>query len=326
MRAAAQLRMTIAALAALATLVGAGNSAAQTYPSKPMRIIAPYAAGGAVDLMARYMCEKFTVSMGQPCVVENKPGAGGIIGFDMVAKAEPDGHTLVVAPNNLTIIPSLYAKVPYDTIKDFAPVALLSYSPIMIGVHSGFPPKSLPDLVAYARSNDGKVNFTTCGPASPQHLAGEMLGSQGGFKWSHIPYKGCGAAIADVLSGTVPVFISTVAHILPQVKAGKMRGLAVLSAQRTQFAPEYPTVGETFPHYVVDVWFGMLAPGKVPPAVLARLNAEVNKALQLPDLKDKLSTQFYEPLGGTAERFAEVIRNDVAKYGKVIRDVGIKSD
>ncbi len=320
MKIGATLGMTLVALA----LAGAGNAAAQAYPSKPIRIIAPYAAGGAVDLMARYLCEKFTQSMGQPCVVENKPGAGGMIGFDQVAKAEPDGHTLAMAPNNLPIIPSLYAQVPYDTLKDLAPVALVSNSPIMIGVHSSFPPKSLPELVAYARANEGKVNFTTCGPASPQHLAGEMLGAQGAFKWAHIPYKGCGAAIADVLSGTVPVFISTVAHILPQVKAGKMRALAVLTAQRTPFAPEYPTVGETFPGYVVDVWFGLLAPGRTPPAIIARLNSEVNKALQQPDLKDKLKAQLYEPMGGTPEHFAELIRNDIGKYGKVIREVGIK--
>lgn len=323
MRSVAKLSMTIAALAALA---GAGNAAAQTYPSKPIRIIAPFAAGGAVDLMSRYLCEKFTLSMGQPCVVENKPGAGGMIGLNQVAKSEPDGYTLVMAPNTMTIIPSIYTKVPYDTLNDLAPIALVSHSPIMIGVHSSFPPQSLPELVAYAKANNGKVNFTTCGPASPQHLAGEMLGSQGGFKWTHIPYKGCSAAIADVLSGTVPVFISTVAHVLPQVKAGKMRALAVLTAQRTPFAPEYPTVAETFPGYVVDLWFGLLAPGKTPPAIIARLNAEVNKALQQPDLKDKLQVQLYEPMGGTPEQFAELIRNDIGKYGKVVREVGIKPD
>jgi tripartite-type tricarboxylate transporter receptor subunit TctC len=316
---------TIAAAAALAALFCGAPAAAQTFPSKPIRIIAPYTAGGAVDLMSRYLCEKFTASLGQPCVVENKTGAGGMIGIDFVAKSEPDGHTLVVVPNNVSIIPSLYAKVPYDTLKDLAPVALVSNTPIMIGAHPDFPAKSFQELIAYAKANNGKVDFTTCGPASPQHLAGEMLGGLGGFKWTHVPYKGCGDALTAVLGGTVPVFISTVAHFNPQIKSGKLRGYAVLGAERSQFAPDFPTVAESgFPGYNVDVWFGMLAPARTPAPVIARLNAEVNKALQAPDLREKLLQQAYEPLGGTPERLAELIRADMDRYGKVVIDAGIK--
>jgi tripartite-type tricarboxylate transporter receptor subunit TctC len=314
--------------AALAAALVAPPACAQPYPSKPMRIVAPYTAGGAADLLSRLLCEKLPAAMGQPCVVENKPGAGGIIGFDFVAKSEPDGHTLVMAPNNLAIIPvlpALYPKVPYDTLKDLAPVALVASTPIMVGAHPSFPAKSFPELIAFARANNGKVNFTTCGPASPQHLAGEMLAALAGFQWIHVPYKGCGDALTAVIGGTVPVFISTVAHFNPQIKAGKLRGFAVLSPTRSQFAPDYPTVAESgFPGYQVNLWFGLLVQGRTPAPVIARLNAEVNKALESPDLREKLLAQSYEPLGGPPERFAEAIRADMASFGKVVRDGGIR--
>jgi tripartite-type tricarboxylate transporter receptor subunit TctC len=299
---------------------------AQTFPSRPMRIVAPYAAGGAADLMARYLCERFPQSLGQPCVVENRTGAGGIIGIDAVAKAEPDGHGLVVVPNNVAIIPSLYARVPYD-MKDLAPIALVAGTPVMIGAHPDFPARSFQELIAYARANEGKVNFTSCGTASPQHLAGEMLASQAGIRWTHVPYKGCGDALTAVLGGTVPVFISTVAHFNPQIKAGKLRGYAVLSATRSSFAPDYPTVAESgFPGYEIDLWFGLMGPARTPQPVLARLNAEVNRILQAPDLRAKFAAQFYEPLGGTPERFAAAIRSDMERYAKAIREAGIKPE
>ena len=307
--------------------VCAAAAHAQAFPSKPMRIIAPYSPGGAVDLMARHLCERFTTSLGQPCLVENRTGAGGIIGIDAVAKAEPDGHTLVAVPNNVASIPFVYAKVPYDTLRDLAAVGLISSTPIMIGAHPDFPAKSFPDLIAYVKANSGRVNFTSCGTASPQHLAGEMLAAQAGFKWTHVPYKGCGDALTAVLGSTVPVFISTVAHFIPQIKSGKLRGYAVLSPGRTRFAPDYPTVAESgYPGFEFDLWFGLMAPGRTPAPVVARLNAELNKALQAPDLREKLAQQFYEPLGGTPERFAAAIRADMERYGRAIKEAGIKPE
>jgi len=314
------------AILLLAISVLALPSWAQTFPNKPVRIVAPYSAGGAVDLMSRYLCERFTATLGQPCIVENRTGAGGMIGFEAVAKAEPDGHTLVMAPNNLAIIPVLYSKVPYDTVKDLAPVALVTSTPIMIGAHPSFPAKDFAEFVKHARASSGNINYTTCGPASPQHLAGEMLAAQLGFKWQHVPYKGCAPALADVLGGQVPLFVSTVAHFNPQIKSGKLRGYAVLTPQRTQFAPDYPTVAESLPGYSVDLWFGLLAPGRTPPALVARINDEVNKALKQPELREKLLSQSYEPIGGPPERFAEAIRSDMEKFGKVIREAGIKPD
>jgi len=300
---------------------------AQTYPSKPVRIIAPYSAGGAVDLMARYLCERFPQSLGQPCVVENRTGAGGSIGMDAAAKAEPDGHTLVVVPNNVAIIPFMYAKVPYDTVRDLSPIGLIAGTPIMVGAHPEFPAKSFAELVSYAKANSGKVNFTTCGFASPQHLAGELLAVEAGFKWTHVPYKGCGDAISAVIGGTVPVFISTVAHFNPQIKAGKLRGYALFSPARSSFAPDAPTAREAgFPALQFDLWFGLMSSSKVPQPIQARLNAELNKVLQAQDLRDKLATQFYEPLGGTPERFAAAIKGDMDRYSRAIREAGIKPE
>ncbi|MGQ0654205.1 MAG: tripartite tricarboxylate transporter substrate binding protein, partial [Betaproteobacteria bacterium] len=278
----------------------AASAFAQSYPTRTVRIIAPYSAGGAVDLMARYLCERFPQSLGQPCVVENRTGAGGSIGMDAAAKAEPDGHTLVVVPNNVAIIPFMYAKVPYDTVRDLSPIGLIAGTPIMVGAHPEFPAKTFTELVAYAKANSGKVNFTTCGFASPQHLAGELLAVEAGFKWTHVPYKGCGDAISAAIGGTVPVFISTVAHFNPQIKAGKLRGYALLSPARSSFAPDSPTAREAgFPALQFDLWFGLMSSSKVPQTIQARLNAELNRVLQASDLRDKLATQFYEPLGGT---------------------------
>ena len=312
---------------ALCLVLAAAGAQAQTYPTKTVRIIAPYAPGGANDLMARYLCERFPQSLGQPCVVENRTGAGGMIGIDAAAKAEPDGHTLVMVPNNVATIPFVYAKVPYDTQKDLAPIALVAGTPIMVGAHPEFPAKTFTELVAYAKANSGSVNFTSCGTASPQHLAGELLAAEAGFKWTHVPYKGCGDALTAVIGGQVPVFISTVAHFNPQIKNGKLKGYAILSPARSPFAPDYPTARESgYPDMQFDLWFGLMTSSRVPAPVQARLDAELNKVLQAPDLREKLAQQFYEPLGGTPERFAQAIRADMERYGRAIKEAGIQPE
>ena len=313
------MKLLVALLALLAA-----SAQAQQFPTKTLKIIAPYAAGGANDLMARYLCERFQHSLGQACIVENRTGAGGMIGIDAAAKAEPDGHTLVMVPNNVATIPFVYAKVPYDTQKDLAPIALVSGTPIMIGADPDFPAKTFQDLITYVKANSGKVNFTSCGVASPQHLAGELLAREVKFTWTHVPYKGCGDALTAVLGHQVPVFISTVAHLVPQIKNKKLRGYAILGAERSRFAPEYPTAKELgYPDLQFDLWFGLMTSSKVPPAVLTRLNAEVNKALESPELREKLAQQYYDPIGGTPERFAQAIRADMDRYGRAIKAAGI---
>jgi tripartite-type tricarboxylate transporter receptor subunit TctC len=299
---------------------------AQGFPSKTVRIVVPFPPG-AVDLMARYLCEKFPQSLGQPCVVENKPGAASIIGLDSVAKAEPDGHTLVLSPNNLPILPALYAKLPFDPLADLAPVALVSRTPVMLGAHPAFPPKSFAEFIAYVKANPGKVSYTSCGLASVQHLAGEALKAMAGLDMAHIPYKGCGPAEVDVLGGQVPVIFSNAARFMPQIRAGKLRGYALTGARRSDFAPGYATIAESgYAGYDFDVWFGLLAPGRTPKDIVARLNAETNKVLALPDVRERLLAGFYEPIQSTPESFAGVIRGDMERYGRVIRQAGIRPE
>ena len=314
----------LAAGIALAGLLAPNIGQAQ-YPSRPIKIVVPFSPGGGTDVIARLMAERFQDSMGQTVLVENRPGAASIIGLEYVYRSEHDGYTLVLEPNNLVLLGPLYGKLPFDPIADFAPVALIGLSPNMIGGHPSLPARTFLELIAWAKANPGKLNFASCGTATPQHLAGEMLKVMAGIDMTHIPYKGCAPALADVLGGQVPLFFSTVAHLNPQIKAGKLRGFAVTGPPRTSFAPETPTVAESgYPGFNVDGWFGLLAPGRTPKDVVAKLNAEVNKALARQDVKDKLAAQGYELLGGTPERFAEVIRADLARLGKLIRDVGIK--
>jgi tripartite-type tricarboxylate transporter receptor subunit TctC len=312
-------------LCAAAVLTMPLSAASVEFPVKPVRMVVAAPASGAVDLMGRYMCERFSRYWNQPCVVENRPGASGMIGIDAVVKSDPDGHTLAMVPSNMVMIPSMYDRVPYDTLKDLAPVALISSTPIMIGAHTSFPANTFVEFLAYAKANPGKVDYTSCGPATPQHVAGEWLMSLTGIQATHIPYKGCGPAFADVLSGRVPVFISTVAHFEPQIKAGKLRGYAITDSKRTEFAPQYPTVAELgFPGYEVSVWFGLIAPGKTSRALIAKINADANRALSEPELRNRLQSQLYQPGGGTPEEFGALIRSDIEKYAKVIRAVGIK--
>jgi tripartite-type tricarboxylate transporter receptor subunit TctC len=299
---------------------------AQPFPSKTMHVVVPLPPG-AVELMARYMCEKFLQSLGQPCVVDNKAGGGGIIGSDYVAKARPDGHTLLLAGSSLANLPSLYAQMPFDVVRDLAPIALVSSTPVMIGASASFAPKSFREFIDYVRDNPGKVNYTSCGITSTQYLAGEALKSLAGLQMTHIPYKGCGPAEIDVLGGQVPVIISNAARFIPHIRAGRLRGYALIGATRTELAPGYATVAELgFPGYGFDIWFGLLAPARTPKEIIARLNAETNRVIALPDVKERFLSQFYEPLGGTPERFAEVIRTDIERYGKLIREAGIKAE
>jgi tripartite-type tricarboxylate transporter receptor subunit TctC len=303
----------------------ATQACAQAFPSKPIKIIAPFSPGGSVDLMARYICLSFTKSFGQECVVENKAGAGGIIGMSAMLAAPADGHTLAMMPSNLSIIPSLYNKVPYDTLKDVAPIALVSSTPLMIGTHPSVPAKSFQELISYIQQSKGKVSFTACGSASPQHLAGEMLGTIASLNWTHIPYKGCADAMVGVISGDIPVWFSNYTHFAPQIKAGKLKGFAMLGANRTSFAPEYPTVSESgFPGFEASVWYGLVGSSKIPASVISRLNEEVNKALNSPDMKEKLRQGEYEPIGGSTQKFGDVIKSDLVKFEAVIKKANIK--
>lgn len=320
-------------LPAARTLLGvaiamAGTLAmAQAYPSKPVRIIVPFPAGGGNDVTARLVGAKLTESLGQQFLVENRPGAGGTIGIEAAARSAPDGYTLMVVPQNLVINPSLFEKIGFDPVKDFAPIAVLVDSPVMIGVHAAVPANSLRELIAHAKASAGKLNYTSCGTGSPQHLAGELMNALAGTAMQHIPYSGCAPAVADVAAGRVEVLFATISHIVPHHKAGRMRGLATTGLTRSSLAPEFPTAIESgIADFDFNVWFGLLAPAKTPRDIVLKMNAEVNKVLADPTMKAQFEKQNFVTRGGTPEEFGKVINAEFARFAKLIRDVGIKPD
>lgn len=314
-------------LAAALALVAAASTFAQTYPEKPVRIIVPYAAGGTTDVMARVVGQRMGEAMGQPFVVENRTGAGGIVGMEMAHKSAHDGYTILMMPPNLSTLHALYGKLPFDPLKDFAPIVLVGVSPIGIAVHPSKPYRTIGELVAYAKANPGKVNYASCGAASPQHIAGEYLKSVAGIDIQHINYKGCGQATPDVLSGTIDVFFATVPNVVQHFKSGKLRGLGITGKVRSPNFPDLPTVAESgYPSYYVETWFGLIAPAGVPRPIVARLNAEANKALQRADVREKMAEQAFEPVGGTPEAFGAIIKADYERFGELIPRAGIKAD
>jgi tripartite-type tricarboxylate transporter receptor subunit TctC len=315
------------ALVGVAILMAGAHVMAQAYPTKPVHIIVPFPAGGGNDVTARLLGAKLSEALGQQFLVENRSGAGGSIGIQAVAKANPDGYTLMVVPQNLVINPSLLDRAGFDPLKDFAPIAVLVDSPVMIGVHASVPATNLKELIAHAKAAAGKLNYTSCGTGSPQHLAGEVMKSLTGVAMQHIPYGGCAPAVADAAAGRVEVLFATISHIVPHHKAGRMRGLATTGLTRSTLAPEFPTAIEAgVPNFDFNVWFGLLTPAKTPREIVLKLNAEVNKALADPAIKAQFEKLNLVPRGGTPEEFAKIIDEELARFAKLIRDVGIKPD
>ncbi len=317
----------VGALVGAAFAAACMHATAQTYPAKPVHVIVPFPAGGGNDVTARLLGAKLAEALGQPFLIENRPGAGGSIGIQAVAKANPDGYTLMVVPQNLVINPSLMERATFDPLKDFAPIAVLVDSPVMIGVHAAVPANNLRELIAHAKATGGKLNYTSCGTGSPQHLAGEVMKSLTGISMQHIPYGGCAPAVADVAAGRVEVLFATISHIVPHHKAGRMRGLATTGAVRSPLAPDFPTAIEGgIANFDFNVWFGLLAPAKTPRDIVLKVNAEVNKALADGAVRAQFEKQNLVPRGGTPEDFAKVIESEFTRFAKLIRDVGIKPD
>ena len=318
------LRILALLLVALASTAGAQ---AQKYPDRLVRIVVPYPAGGGSDTMARLVAQRLTEMWGQPVIVENKPGASGNIGLEGVARSAGDGYTLVLMPSNHSINPPLFGNLPFDPIKDFTPIVAVGSSPVFVAVNSSVPIRTVGELIAKLRASPGSLSYASCGNGTPQHLAGELMKATARIDMTHIPYKGCSVAIPDLLSGQVQVGFSTVANFNPHIKSGKLTGLAVTSKTRSALAPDIPTVAESgLAGYDVDVWFGLLGPAKMPPAVVEKINKDVNAILANRDIRDKLLQQYYEPMGGTPEQFANLIQTDLVRWGSLIRAVGIKVD
>lgn len=307
---------------------GAGGAAAQQgYPSRPIRFIVPYPPGGSTDILARVIGQNMSARWGQQVVIDNRSGAGGIVGTEIAATAPPDGHTIIMVTSSHATLPSLYKKMPYDTLKDFAPVTLVSSTPYILVAHPKLGVKSVKELISLLKSKPGQFNYASSSSGGMGHIAGELFKSMAAVDMVHVPYKGSGAAIPDVLGGHVPLMFDNILSVLPHVKSGRLIALAVSTARRSPVVPELPTVAESgLPGFDVGIWFGVLAPANTPAKIVTALNSEIVRILQTPDMRERLSSQGAEPIGGTPKQFAEHIKAEMVKWGKVIRDAGIRID
>ena len=303
------------------------QGAAASFPSKSITIVIPATPGGAIDLTARVIGPKLTDAWGKPVVVENKAGATGIIGTEFIAKATPDGQTLVLVASSHAINPSMFKKLPYDTIKSFEPVVLTHVLPLMLVVHPSLPVKSVQELIAYAKSNPGKLSFASSGPGGAPHMSGELFKSMAGLDMIHVPYKGSTAAHSDLLAGRVSMMFDTVSAISPHVKSGALRALAVTTAKRSAAMPDVPTMAEAgMKGYETSTWGGILAPAGTPKDVVTKLNAEINKALAAQDVRQRMLDSGIEPAGGTPQQFTAFIQSEMVKWGKVAKTAGIQPE
>jgi tripartite-type tricarboxylate transporter receptor subunit TctC len=297
---------------------------AQPYPAKPIRIIVPFTPGGSTDIIARVVAQKLSEGIGVQVLIDNRPGAGGVIGVELAAKAPPDGYTLVMGHiGTFGVNPSLYKKLPYDPIRDFAPITLVAMVSNLLVVHPSLPVKSVKDLIALAKSRPGQLNYGSSGPGGTPHLAVEYLKLMAGLDIVQIPYKGAAPMVVDLIGGHLALTITGMPPLLPHVKSGKLRALAVASARRTPLLPDLPTIAEAaLPGYEATSWYGVLAPAATPKEILAKLNAEIIKGVGRPDAAERLAGEGADPATGTPEQFAALIRSEIVRWAKVIKAAG----
>ena len=320
------MKSLIAVLGAFTTF-GAHAQAPQIYPAKPVRLIVPTSPGGGTDFSARALAPKLSDNLGQPVVVENRAGGGTIIGNDLVARAAPNGYTLLMGISSIASIPFLYAKVPYDLLKDLAPVSQVVTVPHILVAHPSLPARSLAELIAFAKARPGQLNFAAGSAGSNPHLAMELFNRMAGLKMVHVPFKGQGPALSDVLGGHTSLMMGNLLSALPNVKARRLRAYGVSSAKRASVAPDIPTIAEAgVPGFEVVQWFGVFAPAGTPHDVIGKVHSSIVRALQDPATRERFLSDGAEPVGSTPEQFAAVLRADVKKWEKVIRETGIKLD
>ena len=320
-------RFAAAALGIAATLVAAG-ALAQGYPTKPVRIVAPFAPGSTIDIIGRLIAPKLSEALGQPVLVENRPGAGGMVGLDAVAKAPPDGHvTAIGALGPLAMNPALYPKTPFDPVRDFAPVTLLATGPVVIAVHPSVPARNVKELVELARRNPGKLNFGSPGVGTSPHLTGELVKMLTKTDIVHVPYKGNAEALTDLISGRVSIVYTGVPPVVPLAKAGRVRLIATTGRARIAGLPDVPTIAEAgLPGAQVLIWYGIVAPAATPRDVVARLNREIVRLMQSPEMKERFAQQGIDPETSTPEQFGKLVAEEYARWTKVIRASGIKME
>jgi len=312
----------------LAVLFMFGSSAqAQTYPTRTVRIVVPATPGGAIDLIARSLAEKMTASLGQPVVVENKPGASNNLGTDFVAKSAPDGYTLVISASSHATNKFLFKQMPFDPVKDFEPVVYTHVVPLLLAVNPAVPAKNVKELTAWIKANPDKAIYASSGPGSSLHMAAELYMNMTGTKMHHVPYKGSSAAHPDLLAGRTAMIFDTITAVQGHVKSGTLRGIAVTTAKRSSAMPDLPTIAESgLPGYDASTWGGILAPAGTPKDVVAKLNSSINAALKMDDVRSRLMGAGIEIQGGTPEQFAAVIRNEIDKWGRVTKAAGIQPE
>jgi tripartite-type tricarboxylate transporter receptor subunit TctC len=303
----------------------AQDPAGRPYPAKPIRLIVGFPAGGPNDTQARLVGQKIGESMGQPVVVDNRPGADGIIGADLVAKSPADGYTLILVSAGHAINPNFH-KLPYHPLDDFMPIAQIARSPFVLVVHPSLPVRSVRDMIKFAKARPGELNYGSAGKGSSLQLAMELFMSMAGVAMVHVPYKGGAPATTDLIAGRVQVMMNNIVSTLPPVRSGKLRALAVTTAQRFVATPELPTVGEVLPGYEANAWYGILAPRRMPADIASKLNSEINKAIALPEIRQRLLSLGLEPAGGTSAEFRNHINAELARWAKLVRDNNIRID
>lgn len=313
---------------AVAASLFALTAFAQTYPAKPIRVYVPFPAGGGTDVIAREVSNRVSVTQGWNIVIENKPGSGGNLGVDAAAKAPADGYTLALGQtSNLSVNPTLYSRMPYDSVKDLTPISLVASAPLVIVVGADSPYKTLQDIMAASKAKPGSLNFASPGNGTVAHLTIELLQKTANVKFTHVPYKGASQATTDLIGGQVQLYASSIPTLLGQIRNGRLRAIAVTSAQRTTDLPQVPTVAESgYKGFESVTWFGFVGPAGIPQAIVTRLNAEINKVLQSPELKKKLSEQGATVLGGTPEQFASLIKSEIGRWSPIVKASGAKLD
>ena len=301
---------------------------AQNYPLKPIRLVTPYAPGGTADILSRVVAQKLSEAWGQQVVIDNRPGASGMIGADIAAKAAPDGYTLLMAYTaEIAITQSLFKNMPYDPVRDLAPVTLAATTPMIFVVHPSLPAANVRELVALAKARPGQLPYASAGNGSPAHLAFELLQRSAGITITHVPYKGAAPALTDLLGGHVVMYFSGMPPAMPHVKAGKLRAIAVSTAKRSPAAPEVPAVAESgVRNFDISTWFGVLVPAATPPDVIGKLNAEISRALTLPDVKERLAREGAETAPNSPAQFGRFIQSEIAKFAAIIKTSGARAD
>ncbi len=314
-------------ITAIALSLFAAAAAAQSFPSKPVRILVGFGAGGSTDIVARTLAQSLTADWKQNVLVENRPGASGMIAAELVAKSPPDGYTLMITPQtSLAVAPALYGKAAYDTMRDFTPITLTGYTPLLMVVHPSFPPKTFREFIALAKKSKEPITFGSGGVGSSPHMAGELMAAQLGIKITHVPYKGENPALADTIGGQIPIMFGNLPVAVPHVNSGRLRGLANTWSKRSPLAKDIPTVAESgFKDYAIATWFGLLGPANMPAELVMRIQRDTARLFNVPATKDKLTGMGVDLVLDTPEQFREYLKSEVARYSKVIRDAGIKA-